>query len=193
MLPGLIIGVMIDKHHIWIARDLVAVGLFAVAFVSIWGRAGKQRKAEVLPEGSVAFTPNRCSFIAWPILMVYLVYVTVSLAMHTGRSPFNVLMAVCFGIGTVGAATLFPGSIIVKGDGLQQVSWLWKNKRVRWEDIVEINTGAKSRIMTITGCDGTKIVHTSVLPDRTRLLLELRHYCGDNLPSDFPREPIVGP
>lgn len=183
---------MVDKHFIWIARNLLAVVVFAVAFVSIWGGADKQRKAVILPDGSVAFTPNRRSFIAWPILMVYLVYVTVSLAVHAGRSPFNVLMAVCFGIGTVMFATLFPGSIVVTRDGLQQVSWLWKNKRVRWEDIVEINTGAKSRIVTIKGSDGTKIVHTPVLPDRARLLIELRQYCGDNLPPDFPREAIVG-
>jgi len=183
---------MIDKHLVWITRDLSAFGLFAVGLVSIWGGADKQRKAVVSPDGSVAFAPNRRSFIAWPILMVYLVYVTVSLAMHAGRSPLNVLMAVGFGIGTVGSATLFPGSILVKRDGLQQVYWLWKKKRVRWEDIVEINTGAKSRIVTITGSDGTKIVHSPVLPDRARLLLELRLYCGDNLPPDFLREPIVG-
>lgn len=182
---------MIDQHHIWIARDLFAGVLFAVTFIAIWGSADKQRKAVVLPDGSVAFTPNRRSFIAWPMLMVYLVYVTVSLAMHTGRSPFNVMMAVGFGIGTVMFATVFPGSILVKREGLQQVSWLWKNKRVRWEDIVEINTGAKSRIVTITGSDGTKIVHSPVLPDRARLLNELRQNCGDKLPSDFPREPIA--
>jgi Bacterial PH domain len=77
-------------------------------------------------------------------------------------------------------------SVWIASDGLQQVSWLWKNKRIRWEDIVEINTGGKSRTVTITGSDGTKIVHSRVLPDRPRLLIELRHHCGENLPSDFP-------
>ena len=35
-------------------------------------------------------------------------------------------------------------------------------------------------------------IAAEALPDRARLLLELRDYCGDNLPADFPREPIVG-
>jgi hypothetical protein len=39
------------------------------------------------------------------------------------------------------------------------------------------------------GSEGTKIVHNRVLPDRPRLLSELRLHCGDELPSDFPREP----
>jgi hypothetical protein len=85
-------------------------------------------------------------------------------------------------------AASFPETIIVKADGLEQVSWLWKNKRIHRSDIVEINTGEKSRTVTITSADGTRIVHSRQLPDRQRLLAELKHHCGENPPSDFPRE-----
>ncbi|RSL17642.1 hypothetical protein EDE15_3177 [Edaphobacter aggregans] len=49
---------------------------------------------------------------------------------------------------------------VVASDGPQQVSWLWKNKRVCWEDTIEIKTGKKSCTVTITGSDGKKIVHS---------------------------------
>jgi hypothetical protein len=71
-----------------------------------------------------------------------------------------------------------------------QISWPGRNRRIRWAEIAEINTGEKSRTVTITGGNGTKIIHTRSLPDRPRLLMELKHYCGENLPPDFPRETI---
>lgn len=182
---------MIDKHSVWIARGLSVFVLTAVVLLSVWGRADKQRCAEVLQDGSVEFTPNRRSFFAWPALVVYLIYATISRMMHIQGSPLNLMIAVFLGILTVMIVVSFPAKIIVASDGLQQVSWLWKNKRIRWEDIVEINTGGKSRTVTITGSDGTKIVHSRVLPDRPRLLVELWHHCGENLPSDFPRERIT--
>ena len=175
---------MVDKHHIWIARELLVFALTAVVLLSVWGRADKHRKAGELQDGRVEFTPNGRSFFAWPILVVYLIYAAISRATHIQGSPLKMIVAVLIAILSVMIAVSFPATIIVASDGLQQVYWLWKNKRVRWEDIVEINTGEKSRTVTITGSDGTKIVHSSVLPDRPRLLSELRHYCGHNLPSD---------
>jgi hypothetical protein len=182
---------MIDKHHIWIVRELLVFALTAVVLLSVWGRADKHRKAEELQDGRVKFTPNRRSFFGWSILVVYLIFAVISQATHIQGSPLKMIVAVLIAILAVMIAVSFPATIIVASDGLRQVYWLWKNKRVRWEDIVEINAGEKSRIVTITGSDGTKIVHSSVLPDRPRLLSELRHRCGDNLPSDFPREPIT--
>jgi hypothetical protein len=46
--------------------------------------------------------------------------------------------------------------------------------------------------VTIIGADGTKIIHSRQLPDRPRLLMELKIHCAEKLPSDFPREPIAG-
>jgi hypothetical protein len=182
---------MIDKHSIWIIRELSVSVLTALVVLSVWGRADKQRWAEVLQDGGVEFTPNRRAFFAWPALVVYSIYATISRMMHIQGSPLNLIIAVLFGVLTVMIAVSFPAKIIVASDGLKQVSWPWKNKRIRWEDIVEINTGGKSRTVTITGSDGTQIVHSRVLPDRPRLLIELKQHCSENLPSDFPREQIT--
>jgi hypothetical protein len=39
-------------------------------------------------------------------------------------------------------------------------------KQIGWADILETNSGEKSRTVTITGADGTNIVHSRQLPDR---------------------------
>jgi len=179
---------MIDKHFISLARELLVFAMPAAVLLAVWGGADKQRKAVVLQDGSVEFTPNRRSFLAWPILVAYMVYATLSRGMHIQGSPVKLMIAVLVGILTTMFAVSFPETIIVTSDGLRQVCWLWKNKRLRWKDIVEINTGEKARTVTIAGSDGTKIVHSHILPDRARLLIELRHHCGENLPSDFLQE-----
>ena len=179
------------KHFSWIPRELSIWILTAAVLISFWGGADKQRKARQLQDGHIEFTPNRRSFWAWPLLVVYLIYATISQLMHLHGRLLNLMVAVSLGILTVMIAFPFPGKIIVTGDGLEQVSWLWRNKRIRWAEIAEINTGGKSRTVTITGADGTRIVHGRQLPDRPRLLIELKQHCGENLPSDFPREPIT--
>ncbi len=182
---------MIWKHFSWIVRELPVWILTAAVLISFGGGADKQRKARALQDGRIEFTPNRRSFWAWPLLVVYLIYATISQLMHIHGRPLNLMVAVSLGILTVMIAFPFPGKITVTADGLEQVSWLWKNKRIRWADIVEINTGEKSRTVTITSADGTKIVHSRQLPDRPRLLMELKQHCGENVPSDFLREPIT--
>jgi hypothetical protein len=77
----------------------------------------------------------------------------------------------------------------VTANGLKQIFWLWKNKQIHWADIVEINTGEKIGTVTITGANGTKIVHSRQLPDRLTFLRALKDHCGEKLPPDFPREP----
>jgi hypothetical protein len=181
---------MIGKHFISVAQHLLASVLVGAALMSFWSGADKHRKANVLQGGEVAFAPNRRSYWAWPLVVGYLVYATVRGLMHIHVGWLNLDIAVTLGGLAVLLAFPFPERILVTSDGLEQFSWLWKNKRIRWEDIVEVNTGETSRTVTITAVDGTKIIHSPRLPDRTRLLTELKHHCGENLPADFPREPL---
>jgi hypothetical protein len=148
-----------------------------------------QRKAVLLRGGRVEFSPNRRAFWAWPPLVVYLVYAAISQLKGSHGRPLDLIIAAGLGILAMMFIFTFPETIIVTDNGLEQISWLWKKKQIRWADIVEINTGEKRRTVTISGADGTKIVHSRQLPDRSRLLMELRDRCGENLPSDFPREP----
>jgi Bacterial PH domain len=181
------------KHFIEIARGLLFLTLTVALLMCLWGSSDKQRKARPLEEGRIEFTPNRRAFWAWPVLVVYLIYATIHRLMHIDGRPYNILILVTFIMATAMIAAPFPASIIVTADGLEQVSWLWKNKRIRWADIVEVNTGGASHTVTITSADGTKIIHSSQLPDRSGLLMAIKNHCGENLPSDFPREPSAEP
>lgn len=86
-------------------------------------------------------------------------------------------------------ALFVPGTIVVADDGLEQRYWFRMDKRIGWKNIEEIKS-VKWSTVTITGTDGTKIVHSPMLADRPRFLLELKRHCGEELPPDFPREPI---
>jgi len=170
------------SHSIGIVRGLSILFLLICAF----GRADKQRKASALPDGSIDFSPNRRSLWASPLVVAYLIYGLVSLLMHIHGSLLNIMIAVVFGLLLFTIASSFPDTITVTDNGLDQAAWLRRHKRIRWAAIVEIKAGGG--MVTITGADGTKIVHTHQLPDRPRLFAEIKRHCGENLPSDFPDE-----
>jgi hypothetical protein len=161
--------------------------------VYLLGSSDKWRRANPLQDGSIEFTPNVRSFWVWPVVVTYLTYATISCVSNLHGRPVNIVLAVYMGVLTVMIASSFPGSIIVTAQGLQQIFWLWRDKRIKWEDIVEINTGGTDRTVTIKSTNGTKITHRSQLPDRPRLLMEIKHYCGTNLPSDFLLESLTMP
>jgi hypothetical protein len=172
-----------------ITRELPVWIVTAAVLISFTGSADRQRKALVLRGGRIEFSPNRRAFWAWPVLVAYLVYATISQLKGSHGRPLDMIFASGLGILAMMFIFTFPETIIVTDNGLEQTSWLWKNKQIRWADIVEVNTGEKRRTVIITGADGTKIVHSRQLPDRSRLLMELRGHCGEKLPPDFPREP----
>jgi hypothetical protein len=122
-------------------------------------------------------------------MVAYSVYVTITQLTYSHGRPLQLMIAVGLGVIAIMIAFTFPETIIVTADGLVQISWLWKTKLIHWADIVEINTGDKSRTVTITGADGTKIVHSRQLPDRPSFLRALKDHCGEKLPPGFPREP----
>ncbi|MGC2639575.1 MAG: PH domain-containing protein [Acidobacteriaceae bacterium] len=178
-------------HLLSIVKGLTLGIVVLGAFVCLLGNADRQRRATLLPNGQIEFTPNRRAYWSWPVVVVYMAFAAIDQGLHTHGKLLNILMTAGFGYVAWALAISFPTTILVSDDGLEQVSWLWRTRRIRWTDIVEINTGQKSGLVTITGADGTKIVHNSQLPDRGRLLIELKNRCGENLPSDFPREPLT--
>jgi hypothetical protein len=175
-------------------REIIRIALLWILPIAVIilfsGSADKQRRAAALREGRIEFTPNRRAYFLWPALVAYLIYAAGEQLRHSHWYLFDT-------VGTVGVVTVtvmiigeFPATIAVTADGLEQIYWFRRNKRIGWREIVEINTGEKSRTVTITGADGTKIVHSRQLADRPRLLMEIKQYCGENLPPDFPRESI---
>jgi hypothetical protein len=181
------------------ATHLIRIGYYVLVWIapvivlgSLWGRADGHRKVTPLDDGQIEFAPNRRAIWAWILLIAYLIYATVSQLKASHGRPLDLIVAAALGTLALMIAFTFPDTIIVRADGLEQIAWLRRRKQIRWADVVEINTGERSRTVTITGADGTKIVHSRQLPDRPRLLMELKVHCGEKLPSDFPREPISG-
>jgi hypothetical protein len=89
-------------------------------------------------------------------------------------------------LGSIGSIFILPGTVFLTDDGLEEVFWLWRNKRIRWSEIVEINTERKGSAVMVIGGHQTKIIHSDRLPDRARFLAEIKRHCGENLPADFP-------
>ena len=184
------ITMMHGKHLIDFTRALAELIAAALVTWSFLADAPKDSKANVSATGRVEFTPSRRATAAWLILAAFFVYLVPTQFRHMDTHSLSIVTAVAFASVAIAVLTSFPGTILIDSEGLRQKFWASKNKRIRWTDIVEINTGEKSRTVEITGADGTKIVHSRQLPDRPRLLWELKQHCGEQLPADFPREPI---
>ena len=181
---------MYGKHLIDFIRPMIELIGGALVVWCLAADASEDRRAKVSSTGCVEFAPNRRATAAWLILAGFFVYSVPVQFRHVDRHLFNVVTAIASASVAVGLLITFPGTILIDSEGLQQKFWAWKNKRIRWADVVEINTGEKSRTVTITGADGARIIHSRQLPDRPRLLWELKQHCGDQLPADFPREPV---
>lgn len=172
---------------------LIEIGwmLYAVALAWMLGSsAGDRRVATILSDGRIEFSPDRRAYWAVPMLVVMLVWSAIKDLMKKQEKAFGFVSVAGVGLLLLLLLCSFPGTVVITDDALEQVYWFRRRKRIRWKDIVEINTGEKSHTVTITGSDGMRIVHSSQLPDRARLLLELKNRCGESLPSDFPREPL---
>src|SRR6201995_5121023 len=129
---------MLWKHLIWFVIP-------AAIFILLCGSADTQRKARAGRDGRTEFAPNRRAFWAWPVMVAYLAYVIITQLIYSHGRPLQLVTAV--GVGAIAVMILFtfPGTIIVTADGLEQTFWLWRNKRIRWAEIAEINTAEKSR------------------------------------------------
>jgi Bacterial PH domain len=178
---------------IW--KPLIDIAHLLCWIVLVWmflRKVSNRRTAMVPSAGRIEFTRNRLAFFAWPVITVLLTLTAIRDLTHSHGEPLELVIAACLGFIALLFLLSFPGTLVVNDVGLEQVYWFWRHKRILWKDIVEINIGGKSRTVTITSTDGTKIIHSSQLADRPRLLLELKQRCSENLPPDFPREPIVG-
>jgi hypothetical protein len=154
-----------------------------------FSRASNRRSATILSDGRIEFSPNRLTYWALPLTVALQTWTATKYLMQSHGRPFWFVVGGGIGLVALGLLVSFPGAIVITSDSLEQVYWFRRRKRIQWKDIVEINTGEKSRTVTITGADGTQIVHSPQLPDQLRLFLEIKNRCGENLPSDFPREP----
>ena len=136
--------------------------------------------------GKVEFAPRWFGVWSQLIVAIRMCFITWGYLRHGLREPLTFATGVLLSFCSVGMILMLPGTVSVNDSGLEETFWLWWNKRIRWEEIVEINTERKGSAVTIIGNDKTKIIHSSRLPDRQRFLLEIERHCGENLPADFP-------
>jgi len=177
--------------------ELVGMILLIVAFCwtpvflthwSLFRSRGNRNRAVMLPGGGVEFSARPWSLLIATILALYALTNTgMRFAQH--HSTWREFAS----NGVYLAAALLvvyelPGTIVIDDFGIEQRFWIRPNRLVRWNEIAEVNTGDKVRIVTITSSDGTKIIFSKDLADRPRFLREIKQHCGSNLPADFPVE-----
>lgn len=158
----------------------VAMALFIASMVS------NRRSATDRANGTVEFAPRWFGVWALVYVAIRMCFITWGFLRHGLTAPLTFITGASLGLASVGLVFVLPGSVLVTDNGLEEVIWLWRNKKIPWEEIVEINTERKGSMVTVIGADKTKIIHSSRLPDRPRFLLEIKRHCGENLPADFP-------
>ncbi|HET9088056.1 MAG TPA: hypothetical protein VFN53_11080 [Acidobacteriaceae bacterium] len=172
-----------ESHHVGLTSPATIWHVLAL-WVLLAGDA-KHRAAKDLQNGFVEFSQRRIVLSAWLWISVFLGYAATKLFLHSHDNPLNLAIATCPAVLAIAFLCSIPGTVIVSPETVQQIFWFRKTRRIQWEQIVEVNTGGKNQTVTITGADGTKIVHSNQLADRARLLCEIKKYCGEKLPSEF--------
>jgi hypothetical protein len=148
--------------------------------------ADEERKALETDNGRLEFTPNRRGYWGVYLFIACLGYVILAGLVHGIKSGIAPAI-LCAGFIAL-LLLAFPGSVIVDKNGLGQVYWLRGEKRIAWSDVSKVDVDEKKREVTIQAKFGTKIVHTRQLPDRERLLQELKTHSSENLPAELKQK-----
>lgn len=163
----------------WIALSVVLTSAFY-----------NPRPVRVQAAGKVEFRPTWLGLLAWMYVAARMCFIAVGYLRHGLGEPLTFATGALLGSGAVGSIFLLPGTVLVTDGGLEEVFWLWRNTKIRWDEIVEINIEKNGSAVTVIGADKTKIIHSRRLPDRPRFLLEIKRHCGENLPAGFPSRDV---
>jgi hypothetical protein len=170
-----------------ISAFLPMLGMLVLVWVLariVAGSADAGRQARQV-DGNLELAPNKRSFVAAPVFAGLLVYLGVMMFMS--RLPLQIRV-VGAGFWLVPAAIIlavFPATILVSDEGVKQVYWLWKAKRIAWKNVAQVAFDKKRQRLTIATTSGTRIVHSRQLPDRARLIAELEKHCESKVPAEL--------
>ena len=157
----------------------IALALIFASFVS------NRRPARVRVSGRVEFAPRWFGVLAWIYIAVRMCFSAGDFLRHGLGEPLTFTTGALLGLSAVLMIAALPGTVVVTDDAIMEIFWFWRNKRIRWEEIVEINTERNGSTVTVKGADRTRIIHWRGLPDRPRFLAEIVRHCGENLPPSF--------
>ena len=163
----------------------VALGLILASFVN------NRRPARVHASGEVEFAPRSFGILAWIYVAVRMCFIAGDYLRHGLGEPFTFTTGALLGLASLLMIAALPGTVVVNDDGITEVFWFWRNKVVRWKEIVEINTEASGSAVRVMGANRTNIIHWRGLPDRPQFLAEIVRHCGENLPTDFPGKDVA--
>jgi len=102
--------------------------------------------------------------------------------------PLQFAIGVLIGTAVIGSVSTLPGMLVSSNEALEEVNRVWRNKKIQWTEIREIDTEERGTAVTVVCSGYRKIIYTNVYPDRPRFLLEIKRPCGENLPPNFPNE-----
>ena len=114
----------------------VALGLILASFVN------NRRPARVHASGEVEFAPRSFGILAWIYVAVRMCFIAGDYLRHGLGEPFTFTTGALLGLASLLMIAALPGTVVVNDDGITEVFWFWRNKVVRWKEIVEINTEA---------------------------------------------------
>jgi hypothetical protein len=160
----------------WVALALILTGFLK----------RNQSSAKLQSDGEVHFTHRWWFACSWLFIMIWWSFTGFSYLRAGLNQPLQFVTGVLIGIGVLGFVSTIPGTIVVRSEALEEVHWFWRNKKIRWTDIEEIDTEKRGSTVTVIGSGHRKIVFTNVYPDRARFLLEIKSRCGNDLPPNFP-------
>jgi hypothetical protein len=169
------------------------LGALVILFVLarlIVSAADDERQAQETGDGGLEFTPNRRSFWGVYLFVAFMAYVLVASLFNGIKSPMDLLpagLSLCFILLLLAA---FPGSIRADQNGVEQAYWLRGRKRIAWSNVVRVTVNEKKIELKISGKGGTKILHSRQLPDRARLIDELRKHCNEKLPAELAQKSV---
>lgn len=162
----------------WIALALVLTGL----------RKRNRGSARLCSDGKIQFAPRWWFVCSWAFILLQFCFVRFNYLRSGLKEPWQFATGVLIWIAVIGALGSMPGTLEVTNEALEEINWVWRNKKIRWTEIQEIDTEKRGSSVTVIGSDRRRIVYTNIYPDRPRFLLEIKRHCGDNLPSNFPNE-----
>ena len=149
----------------------------------ILGEAGSNLHAEELSGGVLRFAPVKLALIAMVVFIGIFVLAGVAGTISTLLGGRGVILTLfCLAVAFL-LLQVLPGTILLTSEGLEQHVWLGRPKKIAWGEIRAVSEFKRDGRVEVLGMSGKKIQHTRQLPDRERLLAELRTHCPDKMPD----------
>jgi hypothetical protein len=152
----------------------------------------RARSAKDVGDGTVEFSPDPFTYIAWPLIVFLPAWAAINELRHGSGAWWQLLAPAAILFAAAAEMFSFPGTIVVSHDAIEQRFWLRGEKRIRWGEIVEIKEHGKPGPLVVTATDGTKINFSDRLPDRPRFMVEIEKYCRGSLPPEFLERMAAG-